>query len=134
MARTNQHFGIIKKLKNIVQKTGTVFFRSGKDRGITEEIARKIQKSAYESLHAKRKESFTPPYKQIAEQLQVSDDMIYRAAVCRLADIAANEEKLSSDILGILELQLQNEKRTQEQLDYVQAKIDFIKKVGHSKQ
>ena len=131
MARTNQHFGIIKKLKNIVQKTGTVFFRSGKDRGITEEIARKIQKSAYESLHAKRKEAFTPPYKQIAEQLQVSDDMIYRAAVCRLADIAANEEKLSSDILGILELQLQNEKRTQEQLDYVQTKIDFVKKASN---
>ena len=103
MAQTSRNFGIINKLKNIVRKTGHVFFRSGRDKGITEAIARKIQKSAYESLHTKRKETFTPPYKEIAEQLQVADDMIYKAAVFRLSRIAANEDRLAADILSILE-------------------------------
>lgn len=133
MAQTGSNFGIIHKLKNIVRKTGSVFFRGGKDRGITEEIARKIQKSAYESIHAKRKDTYTPPYQEIAEQLQVSDDMIYKAAVFQLARIAANEDKLAVDILSRLDMQLQRVDRTKEQLDYVRDKMNFIKKVRNSK-
>lgn len=133
MVKTETNFGIIGKLKNIVRKTGNVFFRGDRDRGITEEIARKIQKTAYETLHSGHKETFTPPYKHIAEQLQVTDDMIYRAAVYRLTHIAANEDKLAADILSILELQLQRTDRSKEQQDYIRDKIMYIKKVRNSK-
>ena len=133
MVKTETNFGIISKLKNIVRKTGNVFFRSGRDKGITEEIARKIQKTAYETLHANHKETFTPPYKQIAEQLQVADDMIYRAAVYRLTNIAVNEDKLAAAILEILETQLQRTDRSKEQQDYIQDKMTYIKKVRNSK-
>lgn len=133
MAQTGSNFSIINKLKSIVRKTGSVFFRGDKDRGITEEIARKIQKSAYESIHTKHKETYTPPYKEVAEQLQVSDDMIYKAAVYRLSRIAANEDKLAADILSILDMQLQRVDRSKEQLDYVRAKMNFVKKVRNSK-
>ncbi len=133
MIKTETNFGIIGKLKNIVRKTGNVFFRSGRDKGITEEIARKIQKTAYETLHAGRKETFTPPYKQIAEQLQVADDMIYRAAVYRLTHIAVNEDKFAAAILDILETQLQRTDRSKEQQDYIRDKMTYIKKVRNSK-
>jgi len=133
MVKTKTHFGIISRLKSIVRKTGSVFFRDGRDRGITAEIARKIQKTAYENVHARRKETFTPPYKQIAEQLQVADDMIYRAAVCRLAGIAANEDKFAADILAVLDAQLQRVDRSAEQLDYIRNKMTYVKKVRNSK-
>ncbi len=123
------NFGIIKKLKSIVRKTGNVFFRSGRDKGITEDIARKIQRTAYEVSHAHRKETFTPPYKEIAAQLQVQDETIYRAAVYRLADIAVNEDRMALDILDILERELKKSSKSKDLQEYIQQKIDFIQQV-----
>lgn len=130
---STSNFGIIKKLKTIVRKTGSVFFRSGRDKGITEEIARKIQKTAYEAQQVKQKETYTPPYKEIAAQLQVPDDTIYKAAVYRLANIAANEDRLATDIISILDNQLKRTDNSKEQRDYVQTKIDFIRQVRKAK-
>ena len=132
MASTS-NFGIIKKLKTIVRKTGSVFFRSARDKGITEAIARKIQKTAYEVQQIKQKETYTPPYKEIAKQLQVPDDVIYKAAVYRLAHIAANEDYVAADILSILDNQVKRTDNTKEQRDYVQTKIDFIKQIRKAK-
>ncbi len=127
------NFGIIKKLKNIVRKTGHVIFRNGRDKGITESIARKIQRTAYEAQQIKHKETYTPPYQEIAKQLQVPDNSIYKAAVYRLASIAVNEDRLAADIMTILEHQLQRSDTSKEQLDYVQGKIDFIKQIRKAK-
>lgn len=127
------NFGIIKKLKSIVRKTGHVFFRSGREKGITEEIARKIQRTAYETSQQGKKETYTPPYKEIEAQLQVPDESIYRAAVYRLADIAVNEERLAIDILNILENQLKRTDKNQDQLDYINQKIEFIKQIRSTK-
>ena len=128
MASTT-NFGIIKKLKSIVRKTGSVFFRNAREKGITEEIARKIQRIAYEVSQAPHKETYTPPYKEIAQQLQVQDDAIYRAAIYRLTDIAVNEDRAAVDILEILEKELLKENQTKEQKAYIQQKVDFIKQV-----
>ena len=127
MPSTN--FGIIKKLKSIVRKTGNVFFRSGRDKGITEEIARKIQRAAYEVSQTHHKETFTPPYKEIATQLQVQDEAIYRAAIYRLADVAVNEDRMALDILDILEQEIKKSSKSKEVKEYIQQKIDFIKQV-----
>lgn len=127
------NFGIIKKLKSIVRKTGSVLFRGAQEKGITEEIARKIQRTAYEASQISPKDSYTPPYKEIAAQLQVPDDTIYRAAVYRLANIAVNEERMAVDILNILENQLKRTDKRTEQIDYIRKKIEFIKQIRSTK-
>ena len=123
------NFGIIKKLKSIVRKTGNVFFWSGRDKGITEEIARKIQRTAYEVSQTHHKETFTPPYKEIAKQLQVQDETIYRAAIYRLTDIAVNEDRMALDILEMLEQEVKKTSKNKDLQEYIQQKIDFIKQV-----
>ena len=92
MNQFSPQFAIISKLKKIVTKTSTML-KGDKTAGITEAIARKIQKGAYEAEFRKDKESKTPPYLTIAEQLQSNDSQIYRASVYALRNIAKNEEK-----------------------------------------
>ena len=67
MNQFSPQFAIISKLKKIVTKTSTML-KGDKTAGITEAIARKIQKGAYEAEFRKDKESKTPPYLTIAEQ------------------------------------------------------------------
>ena len=133
MNQLKQQFAIINRIKCLVKKTGSSFFRRRKDPGISEDIAKKIQKSAYDLSHLKQKDIITPPYLDIAEQLQVADDMIYKAAVFRLSRIAANEDRLAADILSILEEELSRTDRSREQLDYVRDKMSYIKKIRNSK-
>ena len=127
MNQLTQQFAIINRIKGLVKKTGSSFFRRRKDPGISENIARKIQKSAYDLSHLKQKDVVTPPYLDIAEQLQVDDDQIFRAAVSNLTNIAVNEERYAAEIIKQLENTLQLCNRTGEQLEYVRNKISVIK-------
>lgn len=133
MDQVKEKYMIIRTLKNLVKKTGSVFFRKPRDYGITEEIARKIQKSAYELSQKKEKDTYTPPYKEIAEQLQVQDDQIFRAAVFNLVRIAANEDKNAPAIISILETHAVDGKHTTDQQAYLRSKIEEIKKIRSSK-
>ena len=103
MNQLKQQFAIINRIKCLVKKTGSSFFRRRKDPGISEDIAKKIQKSAYDLSHLKQKDIITPPYLDIAEQLQVDDDQIFRAAVYNLTNIAVNEERYAAEIIKALE-------------------------------
>lgn len=132
MEQLNKKYAIIHKLKNLVKKTGS-FFYSRPDKGITEDIARKIQKSAYELSLKREKDTYTPPYKEIAAQLQVRDDQIFRAAVFNLVRIATNEDKTAADIISILKAQANDEKRSKEQQAYVRSKIEEIQNIRNSK-
>ena len=67
MAQFSKQFAIVNKLKSLVKRTGQIFI-SKPDLGITEEIAKKIQKSAYDLSHHKGKDNYTPPYLVIADQ------------------------------------------------------------------
>lgn len=109
------------------KKTGSSFFRRRKDPGISEDIAKKIQKSAYDLSHLKQKDIITPPYLDIAEQLQVDDDQIFRAAVYNLTNIAVNEERYAAEIIKALEETAFQCNRSGEQLEYVKNKINVIK-------
>lgn len=126
MNQVSQQFAIIEKIKGLVKKTSKTLFRTKRDPGITEDIAKKIQKSAYDLSHIKEKDSLTPPYKIIAEQLQVEDDQIFRAAVYSLANIAVNENQYAEDIMRILE-EAANHHHNKDQIEYVKTKINTIK-------
>ncbi len=130
MSNFAKQFAIIERLKSLVRKTPG-FRRKTDHNQISEEVARKIQKNSYEQSHKKEKDSYTPPYKTIAEQLQVEDDQIFRAAVFNLANIGANSKKYASEIINILEKSLENELRTEEQTQYVRDRVEFIKNAKH---
>lgn len=126
MSQFSKQFAIIEKLKSLVRKTPGFRPKPVKNL-ISEEVARKIQKNSYDQCHTKIKDTFTPPYKIIEEQLQVADDQIYRAAVFNLANTAANCKKYAADIVTILEKSLDKEFRTDEQREYVKNRVNFIK-------
>lgn len=126
MTQFTSQFAIINKIKEIVSRTGNLF-RNEKNVGITEAIARKIQKSAYDAMIQEEKDSFTPPYLSIAEQLQSKNDQIFRGAVFYLHNIAVNEAKNTEEIKGILEKALATNKLTPQQADYVKNKLADIK-------
>lgn len=126
MAKFGKQLAIIKKIKSLVQKTSRTIFRTKADYFISEDVARKIQKTAYELSHQKHKENKTPPYIFIAEQLQVDNDQIFRAAVYSLAIIAQNETQNASDIISLLNKNIKEHDRTPEQIEYVNSKIKEI--------
>ena len=117
--------GILKKIKELVAQTGKgIIWRSKtKDNDISEKIAQKIQKNSYDFSLLKRKDTYTPPYLVLAEQLQVEDDQIFRAAVHAIANIAGGRPKYASDVRNLLEEYLQREDITQSRRDYVRLKL-----------
>ena len=125
MNQFSPQFAIISKLKKIVTKTSTML-KGDKTAGITEAIARKIQKGAYEAEFRKDKESKTPSYLTIAEQLQSNDSQIYRASVYALRNIAKNEEKSKDAILEILQKSAEKKSKNAELYNYTLDKIKEI--------
>lgn len=125
MNQFSPQFAIISKLKKIVTKTSTML-KGDKTAGITEAIARKIQKGAYEAEFRKDKENKTPPYLTIAEQLQSNDSQIYRASVYALRNIAKNEEKSKDAILEILQKSAEKKSKNAELYNYTLDKIKEI--------
>ncbi len=125
----SKQFAVIRKLKSLVKMT-TSFRRQDSDKKqVTEDIAKKIQKSSYEKSHKEYADSFTPPYKTIAEQLQVSNEQIYQAAVFNLTTIALNRKAYAKEILQLLETAEEDKIRTPEQKAYTQSKIEQIKQI-----
>lgn len=123
----SKQFAVIEKLKSLVKMTGG-FRKKGSDKNqVTEDVAKKIQKSSYDKSHHEYADVFTPPYKTIAEQLQVSNDQIYEAAVFNLATIAINRKMYAKEIISLLETSMEDKKRTPEQKEYIQFKIGQIK-------
>ena len=129
MSGFSKQFAIIEKLKSLVRKT-TGFRKKTDINQISEDVARKIQRNSFELSRVKINESNTPPYKLIAEQLQVEDDQIFRAAVLSLADIGINCRKYAADILELLEKSLDADFRTEEQMQYVKKYMEYIKTSG----
>lgn len=128
MAEYTKQFAIISKIKSLVKKTGKTLFRPRKELNISEDVAKRIQKTAYELSHQQLKDTRTPTYIIIAEQLQVDDDQIFRAAVYSLANIARNEKKNAPAIIEILSKHELFENKSKEQIAYAKSKADEIKK------
>ena len=123
--------GILSKIKSLVAKTGRSIIWRGrpKDNEISEKIAQKIQKSSYDFSIMERKDTFTPPYLSLAEQLQVDDDQIFKAAAYNMANIAISRKKYAQDIQNIFNDYLQKEGMPEIRRDYIKQKqLEIIRK------
>ena len=121
-----KQFDVVKKIKAIVRLTGRAIRARTRRNEISEDIARKIQRSAYDVSRSPKTEDYTPPYKQIAKQLQVRDTQIYMAAVYSLAEIARQQAQYHDDIVKILSLQLKEEMVPQDCKEYIEQKLSRL--------
>ena len=122
----SKQFAVIAKLKSLVKFTKGLKALNNEKNQITEAIARKIQKSSYEHTHRTYTENYTPPYKVIAEQLQVENDQIFKAAVFNLTNIAINRRQYKQEIIDLLQKTAEDSNRSKEQITYIQTKIAQI--------
>lgn len=122
--------GILNRIRKLVAATGRgIVWRShAKDNDISKKIAQKIQKNSYDYSLLKKNDSYTPPYLILADQLQVEDDQIFRAAVHAIVNIAAGRPKYSQEIRDLLEQYLQQDNVSQPRRDYVRLKLFEINK------
>ena len=75
----------------------------------------------------KRKDTFTPPYLALADQMQVDDDQIFRAAVHNMANIAIARPRYKADIQKVLDDYFAQDNMPQARRDYVRLKLAEIK-------
>lgn len=129
MAEAGKKLGILNKIKSLVAKTGRGIIWRGrpKDNEITEKIAQKIQKNSYDFSMMQRKDTYTPPYLSLADQLQVDDEQIFQAAVYNLANIAIARPRYAADIVGVLQGYLSKGDTTEARRAYVAKKLAEIK-------
>ena len=128
MNQLKQQFAIINRIKCLVKKDRFVLFPdAAKIPAYPKTLPKKFKNPPYDLSHLKQKDIITPPYLDIAEQLQVDDDQIFRAAVYNLTNIAVNEERYAAEIIKALEETAFQCNRSGEQLDYVKSKINVIK-------
>ena len=129
MAEAEKKAGILNKIKSLVAKTGRGIIWRGrpKDNEVTEKIAQKIQKNSYDFSMMQRKDTYTPPYQSLADQLQVDDDQIFRAAVYNMANIAISRTKYAADITKVLENYLSKDGMAESRREYVAQKLAKIK-------
>ena len=126
MANPTKKKNIIGKIKSLVEKTSNSFF-SRKEPNITEDVARKIQKTDFE-LHKKdEKSALTPPYLTVIEQLETDDEQLFQAAAFTLANIALNEKKYAGNIISALEKSTGFDTKNDNRIRYVHDKIEKIK-------
>ena len=118
------------KIKAMVAKTGRSIIWRGRsqDNDISEKIAQKIQKNSYDFSQQFHKDTYTPPYLSLVEQLEVDDEQIFQAAVYNLANIAIARSRYGQDIVNIFDNYLQKDSRKLERKDYVAHKLYEIRK------
>lgn len=115
-----------------MKKTGTTLSPHKRESDISEQIALKIQRNAYDLSQRNEKDTFTQPYKIIAEQLQVEDEQIFRAAVFNMSTIAINSEKVAEAVIELLSPYVHDNSKTPYQQEYIKDRIAEIKK-AHKK-
>lgn len=131
MAVVSKKMAIISKIKALVSKTGILWRSKTQDNEISEKIAQKIQKNSYDLSLKPVKDSYTPPYLQLAEQLEVADDQIFRAAAYNMSNIAMVRKKYREDIVRIFNDYLKNTLLSEEKHEFLRqrlAKIDAVAK------
>ncbi|MFV0626372.1 MAG: hypothetical protein ACK5N8_03360 [Alphaproteobacteria bacterium] len=102
MANFSKHFKIIEKIKSFVMKEKN-YERAKESDEITKEIASKIQVSSYNLSKSDVKNNvYTPTYKQIMEQLSVTDETIFKSCVYHLEKIANRQKRHKAEIIKVL--------------------------------
>lgn len=127
MSQFSSQINLVKKIKGLVKKAKHSLQLKKQSGTISEKIALQIQKNAYDISRRQIKDTYTPVYKNIAEQLQATDDQIFRSAVYNLTKMAQNKH-FTEEIIALLQKQQKNPDRTSEQQEYLEQKIAKIKR------
>ncbi|MDD4557136.1 MAG: hypothetical protein PHE89_07450 [Alphaproteobacteria bacterium] len=126
MGNINKRFKIIEKIKSFVIKEKN-YDKAKESDDITKEIASKIQISSYNLVKAIDKDnSYTPPYKLIAEQLSVDDALIFKSAAYHLVKIATRHKKYKNDISKILSEKQKEFNKTDDKFLYLEELLKNI--------
>ena len=132
MSKYSTQFAIIEHIKNFVRNTGRPW-RKRNESGISEDVARRIQKKSYERSLRELDNSFYPPYLKIAEQLQVTNEQIFCAAAFNLGETALNVERYRNHITQILQDSLKNPELNQTQVKAVNNALQKIASLKKNK-
>lgn len=125
MSKYATQYAIIEHIKNFVRNTGRPW-RKRNESGISENVARRIQKKSYERSLRELDNSFYPPYLKIAEQLQVTNEQIFCAAAFNLGETAVNVARYRNHIAQILQDSLKNPDLNPVQIKAVDAALQKI--------
>ena len=128
MPKNASQFALIEKIKSFVKNTGRFLGADDKSK-ITENMARKIQQTAYEKSLREIKDVYTPPYLALAKQLEVDNYQIFCATVFNMAEIAKNSSKHRREIIEIFEKVRAEEHRSPEMAEYVDGALKELKKL-----
>ena len=126
MSHYTKQFDVVRKIKAIARLTSRAIRARKRRNEISEEFARKIQRSAYDVSRTPKTEEYTPPYKAIAKQLQVRDIQIYKAAVYSLVEIAKQQAQYHDEIVKILNQQLKETWIPFDVKEYVEQKLSSL--------
>lgn len=119
-------YAIINRIKNFISSRGRSWSIDQRS-DISEDMAKKIQHSAYERSLRKMPDTFYPSYLEIADQLQVNNPQVVRAAAYNLMQIALNNDHYRNHISQLLEHALTEGSLNAEDQDYIRSKIKQIK-------
>ncbi len=100
---------------------------SGKPDNVSAQQAIAIQKDFINDLERDKSDTLSPPYTEIAKQLNGKPE-VFHAAVHYLIQIAQNEDKYASPILSILKHFSQRKNISPEDIKFLQFQIKKIEK------
>ena len=98
------------------------------DAGIVQGIvdAADIQRQAYKHNQNVRHTTYTPPYLELAAQLLVDEDQIFRAAASHLTLIAKSRRKYAPEIKAVFAEVIAGRKLSPEKIAYLSKKLEEI--------
>lgn len=128
MAESEKKNSILGRLKNIVAKTKRRLSWRGrvKDENVSAVDAQDIQRDAYTHNQNIRHNVYTPPYIELAAQLLVNEEQIFKAATNHLTAIAKSRRKYAMPIKSIFAEVIAGRKLSPEKIDYLNRKIKEI--------
>lgn len=128
MMSAEKKLSLLGRLKNIVAKTRRRFSWRGriKDENISALDAADIQRQAYKHAQNIRHTAYTPPYLELAAQLLVDEDQIFRAAASHLTLIAKSRRKYAPEIKAVFTEVIAGRKLSPEKLEYLSKKLEEI--------
>lgn len=97
------------------------------NRDISAQDALILQKEYVADMSKDKGNKCTPPYFEVAKQLNSNKPEIFRAAVYYLVEIAQNEERYTSSIIDLLQECKKIKKFTPEELDYLEFNLNKLK-------
>lgn len=104
-------------------------FRSGKERLISINVAKKIQQSAYEHALAHHEEAYSPTYLQMVPDLDDKNDQVFQAAVYYLGKIAENNQEYREAIMILMNNRIASSQVSDNRKQQLKAKVEYLQNI-----